>query len=77
VLDLRPPPRPCASQLRRVGRCAAEPDYPPTTCSGSPARQLVRVRLCNLRGAGAGRGELVANRPVTGDEGGRSEPGGR
>lgn len=54
---LGPRPRPYSLGFRRGPWWAAEPDYPPTTCSGSPARQLITWRLSEESvGTGAGRG---------------------
>jgi len=51
--DLGPPPPPCSSGFRRPARWAAEADYPPTTCGGSPPRLLmIGWGLLMFRGRG-------------------------
>ena len=62
MLDLGPPPPPCSLGFRRTSWWAAEPDYPPTTCSGSPARLLV-IGCGVVMVRGRGRGEADEGSP--------------
>jgi hypothetical protein len=53
MLELGPPPPPWSLGSRLPSWWAAEPDYPPTTCSGSPTRLLVAgCRVMAARGRG-------------------------
>ena len=51
--DFGPPPPPYPLGFRRLSRWAAEADYPPTTCGGSPPRLLmIGWGLLMFRGRG-------------------------
>jgi len=51
--DFGPPPPPYPLGFRRLSRWAAEADYPPTTCGGSPPRLLmIGWGLLMVRGRG-------------------------
>jgi len=62
MLDLDPPPPPYPLAFRRLSWWAAEADYPPTTCGGSPPRLLmIGWGLLMVRGRGRADESFQAN----------------
>jgi hypothetical protein len=67
MLDLDPPPPPYSLGFCLASWCAAEADYPPTTCGGSPPRLLmIGWELLMVRGRGRADESFQANGPSRG-----------